>query len=338
MDKTFSMRDALTSLKIEENDATRKEIEVSGLIPGSVINSDIKKDIIILGLTPESFVKEYAAVEFNFTDLCKTFATHCKDFLEDLSMTTQSQSLEFSAKILFEVGPYIRNEKKSKGDKAIRFRFPYIKDGKELSCHSVIVSTFRENVYNTKDNTDKVMVITFKQAGMLAMITFNKMINLAWNNGGSVLMTPLCGAVYSRESINDMAIELKMSENNVIMMINCSTTTGGQHLDESDLACAVVSMIATTKKVASKDIRNMMITKVIKQYSAKHKQYDSAKFAVLSKYALGGVPQGMDAETLIENFSNIQISEVNLRAKALAIKQAQASVSTDVLLAEKEQQ
>lgn len=233
MDKTLSMRDALTSLNIEETAATRAEIELSGIIPGSVLGSDLKKEIIVLGLTPESFIKEYAAVEFDFNDLCKTFAIHCKDFDDDLSLKKASQALEFSAKILFEVGPYIRNEKKSKGDKAIRFRFPYIKNGKELSCHSVIVSTFRENVYNTKDNTDKVMIMTFKQAGMLAMVTFNKVINLAFNNDGSILMTPLCGAVYSRDSVKDMAQELKMSEVNTAIMINCSTATGGQHLEES---------------------------------------------------------------------------------------------------------
>lgn len=287
MDKTLSMKDAIASMNLVDDASTRKEIEMSGLVPSSVINSDIKKEIIVLGITPESsFIKEYAAVEFDFQELCKTFAKHCKDFDDDLTMTKASKALEFPAKILFEVGPYIRNEKKSKGDKAIRFKFPYVKGENELSCHSVIVSTFRENVYNTKDNTEKIMVITFKQAGMLAMVTFNKVINLAFSHDGSILMTPLCGAVYSRESIKEMAVELKMSEVNTTMMINCSTATGGQHLAESDLACAVVSMIATTRRVASKDVRNLMITKVIKQYSAKHKQYDSNKFSTFIVYPL----------------------------------------------------
>lgn len=158
------------------------------------------------------------------------------------------------------------------------------------------------------------------------MVTFNKIIRLAYSRDSSVLMTPLCGAVYSRESVKDMAIELQMEEVQVTMMINSSTATGGQHLDESDLACAVVSMIATTKRVASKDVRNMMITKIIKQYSARHKQYDATRFAIISKYALGGVPQGMDADTLIESFLSIQTTEVNLRTRALAIKQAESLV------------
>lgn len=47
----------------------------------------------------------------------------------------------------------------------------------------------------------------------------------------------------------------------------------------------------------------------------------------MQKYALGGVPPGMDAETLIENFSNIQTVNVNVRAQAMSIAQSAMKVS-----------
>lgn len=102
------------------------------------------------------------------------------------------------------------------------------------------------------------------------------------------------------------------------MTINSSNTNGG-NLPESDMACAIVAVLSATKKVSNKDLRFSMITKTIKQYAEKHKTYDSYAFNVYSKYALGGVPPGLDAETLIQNFSNIQIQEVNARVAAKAL-------------------
>lgn len=76
------MRDALISLKIEENAASKAEIELSGVIPGSVIGSDIKKEIIVLGLTPDSFIKEYAAENL-------TLAT-CVVLLQSIARTSMN--------------------------------------------------------------------------------------------------------------------------------------------------------------------------------------------------------------------------------------------------------
>lgn len=112
-------------------------------------------------------------------------------------------------------------------------------------------------------------------------------------------MSPLCGAIFSRDSLSDMARELNMEEVKVLEIINESSTSGGQYLPSSDIACAIVCMISTTKKVTDKNIRSIMISKIVKQYIHKQKIYNHSNFTIFAKYALGGVPVGMDAETLI---------------------------------------
>lgn len=326
MSSDLTTSDVLIKIGLAQNSQTDGEFTTAGVIP-ELITAEMKKTVFVLGVTIETFKELYSSVEFDFQNLMETFKTYCKDFLVPLEAGVPSKALEFSAKMLFEFGPYIRNEKKSKGDKAIRFKFPYNKTvvsgdetTNELCVKTVIVSTFKDIVYKNKEEGSK-MILTFKQAGMLAMVTFLSAVEYIYSQNEMTLMTPLCGAVFSRDSIKEMASSLNKEEVAIIKMINASSATGGQYLPESDLACAVVCTISTTKRVTNKDVRSQMITKIIKQYSSKHKQYEPKNFSVFAKHALGGVPPGMDAETMIENFSNIQISEVTLRAQALASKQ-----------------
>ncbi|KAL4721035.1 hypothetical protein ACJJTC_012454 [Scirpophaga incertulas] len=84
------------------------------------------------------------------------------------------------------------------------------------------------------------MLLTFRQAALLAMVTFTKAINYCYNKLNSAkLMSPLCGAIFSRDSLGEMARELNMEEIKVLEIINESSTSGGQYLPSSDIACAI---------------------------------------------------------------------------------------------------
>lgn len=329
MAENLTSSDVLEKLSLPENDQTRNEFSLSGLLPGSISSTDVKRTITILGITPEHFSKNYSTTEFDFEMLEAQFALYCKDYGLDLEENKLSKALEFSSKMLFEIGPYIRNERKSKGDKAVRFRFPYVKtdsDGsKTLSIKVVIVTTFKDMTYD-KNEADNKLILTFKQAGLLATQTFLKAIEFCYMNNGAILMTPLCGAVFSRDSIAEMSKELNLEYVSVISMLNASTTAGGQYLLESNLACAVIAMISATKRVSDKNLRNSMLTKLVKQYSGKKKTFDHETFKVVSKYALGGVPPGLDPETLITTYENIQSNEVSLRARAKAQMESEIKV------------
>lgn len=217
-----------------------------------------------------------------------------------------SMALEFAAKVLFEYGPMMRTERKSKGDKAIRFRFPYTRTypdepekKAELSIKVVIVTTFKDVQY-TKSEEDGKMLLTFRQAGLLAIITFSKAIEFCYNHSSAKLLTPLCGAIFSRDAISDMSKDLGIEEVLYLKIINESSASRGQYLPNSDLACAVVCMITATRRVTDKAVRDSMISKVVKQYIHCRKIYEETRFIIFSKYALGGVPPGLDSSTLIE--------------------------------------
>lgn len=325
MAESYTAQAVLGKLGLTENEKNLQVFTAAGLTPASISHAEIKKTITILGITPDDFSNVYSSAEFNYDTLKSTFRQYCKDFGDILKSDSESKALEFSAKILFELGPYIRTEKKNKGDKAIRFRFPYVKkEGatQELSIKVVIVSTFREGAYTKMEDGGK-MIMTFKQAGLLAMETFCQALDFCYQQNGALLMTSLCGAIYSRDVIDDIAKELKLDNLTTLTIVNQSTSAGGQYLPYSDMSCAIASTIAATKRVSDKNVRSMMVLKVVKQYSHKGKPYYPERFKVFAEYALGGVPPGMDPETLIDNFTNIQIAKVNLRTQMLSIKQSE---------------
>lgn len=329
MGEDLNYQGVLKKLNITDSDKSHDEYKLSGVVPFSLDSTEIKRTITVFGITPETFEREYSTVEFDYAKFKETFKTFCKDFGDVLTAGVESKALEFSSKMLFDYGPYIRNEKRSKGDKAVRFRFPYVKTDSEnkhyLRYKTVIVSTFKEIVYD-KMVSDQKMILTFKQAGLLAMETFSKAIDFCYSNNGNVLMSPLCGAIFSRESISEIANALKIESVEVIKILNDSTTAGGQYLENSDLSCAIFAMISATKKVSDKTIRDSLIIKTVKQYLTKGKEYHVERFRVFAEHALGGVPPGMDPDTLITSFEKIQSMSASLRFRAKAIEQTKKEI------------
>ncbi|CAH2088638.1 unnamed protein product [Euphydryas editha] len=127
-----------------------------------------------------------------------------------------------------------------------------------------------------------------------------------------------------------MSVELGIEEIACLKIINESSASGGQYLLNSNIACAVVCMITSTKKVSDKNVRDSMISKVVKQYIYQGKVYSEREFTVFAKYAIGGVPPGLDSTTLIEMCNNVQAQSVSLRTRASAIKQSETLYEASV--------
>ncbi|CAG4936459.1 unnamed protein product [Parnassius apollo] len=149
------------------------------------------------------------------------------------------------------------------------------------------------------------------------MVTFSKAIGYCYNTNASKLLTPLCGAIFSLDSIKNMAQGLGVEKVKCLRIVNESTTFGGQYLPDSDIACAVVCMITSTKKLSDKHVRDSMISKVVKQYIHQGKEYVHTRFTTFAKYA-GDVPPGLDSLTLIEMYNAVQ--SVSLPFRKLKIK------------------
>ncbi|CAH0730974.1 unnamed protein product, partial [Brenthis ino] len=96
-----------------------------GIAPLQLATATIFKTYQCTEITPDDVKREYGSAEFNFSVLETNFATHCKDY-NDLISEKASVAIEFAIKVIFESGPQLRTEKKSKGDKVVKFNFYFI--------------------------------------------------------------------------------------------------------------------------------------------------------------------------------------------------------------------
>lgn len=147
------------------------EYSAQGSKPDALVSHMIEKTYEIAGVTPEDFVKKHAAEQFDYVQLQDEFRRHRKDYTEELKMGVPSKSVEFCAKIIFEVGPESRRIKKGSSDKVWKFVFSY---GNEK--HVVFVATYKQETSEFKQDVGgKHMVISLKQAGLLAIETFSRL-------------------------------------------------------------------------------------------------------------------------------------------------------------------
>nr|QXV86665.1 MAG: nucleocapsid protein [Tibet bird virus 1] len=317
--KTF--QDALTSLQIADPEASAT-YKVSGTAPNQLLNHTIKKDYIILGITPEDFIKKHGSVQFDFEKLTKEFKKICYDYLDPLMQGVASRAVEFCSKMLYEVGPESRQVKKKDGDKVWKFDFIY-KDNAtgKVIIKVAFVCTFKDdkNEYIPEATTDKI-VLTVKHASLLAINTLELINQIALTMTPEVvLLTPLAGAVYSKDDLAALATELQIGKIDAINIINASCQSGGHFLKNSRMHCAVVAAIVATRNVKDPKMQNSIIGKTIKQYLSMKKKWDSPKFEVYATFANGGVPTNLSPDNLVKLFDDIK--RILPTKAALAAKQ-----------------
>lgn len=152
-------------------------------------------------------------------------------------------------------------------DKCWAFDF-YGKEGEDdIHVSSIVLSTYKNNPPSVQQPTVKnnILTITMKQAGLLAVTILNRLIRDAYY-AFSIIITPLAGAIFSKEDIRAMAVELTVRAYNLIININASCQSGGQHLQESRGYLAVVSAICSTRNMRKEEARLLAIGRTVKQY------------------------------------------------------------------------
>lgn len=153
------------------------EYHALGSEPEALAAHLIEKTYEISGITPEDFVKKHAADQFDFSQLQADFKTHCIDYMEALSPGLPSMAIDFCAKIIFEVGPESRKVKKGTSDKVWKFIFT-----KVSVKHVVFVATYKQETSEYKqDSAARHMVVSLKQAGLLALETFSRLARFSYN-------------------------------------------------------------------------------------------------------------------------------------------------------------
>lgn len=321
-----SARDACTVLGIEHKAEYNDDFEIAGAVPNDLLSHTVSKQYVIIGMTPEEFVAKHGSTEFDINNLKKQFKTICKDYGDNLSLEDKSRAVEFCSKVIYEIGPDSRKGKKTE-DKVWKLRFPY-KDGSILKIATLFIATYRNSEFKPCYEPGKKLCVTVKQAGLLAMDTFNKLTLLAASASPAVyLLTPLAGAVYSRSDIDKIAEAISATPSAVLICINSSCQSGSQYLDESRLHIAIIAAIVATKNIKNENIKNGIIGKTIKQFLSVKKEWDPIKFEAFASYAHGGVPSDLQPELLIELFERIQ--KITPRQSVLASSQTvvQSTVS-----------
>lgn len=309
-----SVRDVL---KLPQTTDFTTLTDVKGLTTNEILGNARAREYTILGITPAQFMQEHGGDLFDYEQLKSDFKKICKDYDDDLSMDEKSRAVQFCSKMIYTVGPESRSVKQKMGDKTWIFKFPYNDEG-SLIVKAAFVCTFKNEgaKYDLSVNNENRMVLSVRHASLLAIEVMNKITDICVSlSPPTVMLTPLCGAIFSRNDIPSMVSALNLKVSEVVRMLNSSCQSGGHYLKDSELAVAALASIVATSKLAAKGRngeRHQIITKVIKQYLNHKKAYTASVFTALSRFATGGVPTDMEPSKLIKIYNvNKEIGKVS---------------------------
>lgn len=230
---SITLPNALQKLQITDDGSGKDQQTYTtvGTTPQSIINHTVETTYNMLGVTPAEFINQHGATTVDFKQLIKDFKKICLDYDDQLDSQTPSKAVEFCSKMLYEVGPMARQVRKKDNDKTWKFMFLY-KMADRLVVKVAFVSTYKKdtNDYIHEATTDRI-TLSVKNASLLAIRTLEKINCLAITcNPPIMLLTPLAGAVFSRDDIPTMAAGIKETELIVLHIINASCQSGGHYL------------------------------------------------------------------------------------------------------------
>lgn len=269
-------------------------LPLQGITVQSLMENVGQGDIVLTGKSPSSFLQDHSGTALDFHELQTQFVKHVPDFSSDLSYDVANIAVEFCSRIIYEVGPNTRSVKKDTGDRYWKF---IVMHGDVR--HVLLVRTYKATTYVQKDviHTDTSMEMTVKEAGLLAMITFSKLITIGCMNGFCI-MTPLAGAVFSKLEVGKMARDYNVTIEEMLKIINASCQNGGQYLPDSNGTFAALAIYTSTRNMKDQKVRAQMCNKLIRQYINNKKPVSAEEFRKFAKYSTGGIPTELDFGSL----------------------------------------
>lgn len=190
----------------------------------------------------------------------------------------------------------------------------------------VIVKTYKNTIAPQAEPTVKngVLVLTIKQASFLALYKFKEFIRVCVARDTTIL-TPLCGAIFSRDDIDDMLEDPEIKacipdRADLLIALNLSAQNGGQFIEGSRTDIAGVCAIMGTVNVEKK-LRMQIISKTAKQFLGKNRPMDKKVFNAIGKYAAGGLPAEWQAEILVQELETAKITYRQILAAKKATEQ-----------------
>lgn len=87
-------QDAMKQLGLQSDNADNATIyNTAGVNPSSLLQHTVKKEFVILGMTPSDFMKEHGSASFDFENIQKHFCKICEDFADPLSLDKPSKAV-----------------------------------------------------------------------------------------------------------------------------------------------------------------------------------------------------------------------------------------------------
>lgn len=287
-----------------------------GQVPTSLLNHVVAKDYIMLGVTPNDFIKHHGSSEFNLAKLQADFKTICTDYDDPLTGDDKSMAVEFCSKVIYTIGPESRKGVKTT-DKVWKLKFCRADSNKQLIGGTLFIATHRTTEYDKNFVSGEKLCVTVKQAGLLALPIFDKLCDLAFGQPNPItLLTPLAGSIFSRDDIPALAKKLGVTQEVTIKVINNSCQSGGQYLDNSSASLATVASIVATRNIKDKDVRDGIIGKTIRQYLMQGKTFNKDAFKAYSEYAHGGVPSELSVDKLLTDYTSYKEASIRSLAKS----------------------
>lgn len=231
----------------------------------------------------------------------------------------------YSANGVLEPNAEATNDKLKKSVEDFWKKF---KDGENhATAGMIMISTFKSTSAPTdqpKLSAGNVLLLTVKQATIIGLHILGKFTRISCDSGHDIL-TPLSGAVFSRDSLNRMFADPVIKEafkdkHNLIDCINKSAQNGGQFLNGSRTDVAAVCVLIGTMNVKKQEERKSIVQRTMKQFFAQKRPISKKVFEAMLPFGTGGLPEEWTFEVISDiHETSKRISQAAREAAAEAL-------------------
>lgn len=272
------------------------------------------KRFVIVGITVEEFL--YGPNPFDFSKLEDNFKKICNDYGDLITKDSMSsmRSVRFCMNMIYEVGPQSRRMKKSSDHTFWKFEFTY-GDNDNIDARWLYVTTFKPKGAGRTNRYSELlsMAVTDEQAGLLATKVFCDLAAcaLGWTEP-IIFLTPLAKAVFEKSAIESISQVSGWSLAETIKKVNASCQIGSHCFDERIVSTeiAIITAFCGTRNLRDIKRRHSILSETVKKYINNNHTYDKALMMEIFKYAIGGLPEGFDPDTLVGDIERDTIKKM----------------------------
>lgn len=226
----------------------------------------------------------------------------------------------------------LATDNNKKRQEEIEKKWTTIKDGENFATVGmIVVSTFKSTSAPTaqpKLAGGNVLLLTIKQATIVGLYILEKFTKVACEKDHDIL-TPLSGAVFSRDSLTKMIQDPVISaafgsKCKLVDSINKSAQNGGQFLEGSRADVAAVCVLIGTANVKKQEERKSIVQRTMKQFFTMKREGSKDVFKAMLPFGTGGLPE----EWTFEVLSDIQETS-RRQSQALKLAASQAVARTN---------